>query len=345
MKKFFLLALIFIAGFGFVLFFIHQTGPRDNFVQPAPTTDFLEKEITIFAVGDIMLERGVEFMLKKYGNSDWRWPFFQISDELKKADILFGNLEGPISENGEKVGSIYSFRFKPQSVEGLVFAGFDVLSLANNHILDYQRQAMEDTMEILNRNNVDYVGAGFNSEEVSSVKIKEVYPIRNGSSNGVNGTKIGFLAFTDLGSRYWQAGSSSPGVAWINWQGLEDLNEEIKKAKEKVDLLFVSLHSGNEYSQEPTEFQRVFSQRCIDAGADMIIGHHPHVVQKIEKYNNGWIAYSLGNFVFDQNFSEETMEGLLLEIKIYNKEIKEVISHKIEINGFYQPYLLSDETI
>jgi len=287
-----------------------------------------DSEINFFFVGDIMLDRGVEHMINKEGEGDFRFPFFKIADELKKSDILFGNLEGPISDRGIKVGSIYSFRFKAEAIDGLLYAGFDILSLANNHMLDYQRIALEDTMDILKENNIDYIGAGFNKEEAFSLKIKEI-----------KGTKIGFLAYTNLGSKNWQAGNENSGMAWISENDMAKVIEYIKKAKEKVDVLVISLHAGEEYAENPTNFQISFAQDCIDNGADLVIGHHPHVVQRIEKYKDGWIAYSLGNFIFDQHFSEKTMESIILKVVINEKKIKEVYSEDIRINKYFQPEL------
>ncbi|MBZ9572583.1 CapA family protein [Patescibacteria group bacterium] len=286
-----------------------------------------DSEITIFAVGDIMLNRGVEWYTER--NNDWRWPFLKIAEDLRKADILFGNLEGPISDKGERVGSIYSFRADPKVLEGLTYAGFDILSLANNHMLDYQRVALEDAMMRLQDNEIDYVGAGFNKREAFSVKVRE---IRN--------TKIGFLAYTNLGPEVWRAGDDYSGIAWLNWDDIEKIREDIKKAKKEVDVLIVSLHSGEEYSKSPTHFQISFNKACIEAGADLVVGHHSHVIQKIERYNNGWIAYSLGNFVFDQGFSEETMRGLLLKILIKDKKIKEITPINIKLNNSFQPEII-----
>ena len=104
-----------------------------------------KKTISVVLVGDIMLNRGVEYMMKTEGNGDFRFPFSKIAKDLKKADILFGNLEGPISDKGIKVGSIYSFRAEPEAIEGLTFAGFNLISLANNHAFDYGREALEDS--------------------------------------------------------------------------------------------------------------------------------------------------------------------------------------------------------
>ena len=288
----------------------------------------LSSKITIFAVGDIMLDRGVEYKIEKEGKNDFKFPFLKIADELKKADLLFGNLEGPISNKGVKVGSIYSFRMNPEAIEGLRYAGFDVLSLANNHALDYGRTALEDTMNLLKENGIIYIGAGFTEKEVFSVKIKEI-----------KGVKIGFLAYTEFGSRYWKPGTNTSGVAWVRIEDLEKIKKEIRQAKEKSDILIVSLHAGTEYVQTITSFQEKFSKACVDEGADLILGHHPHVSQKIEKYKNSWIAYSLGNFIFDQSFSTETMQGTLLEIIIENGKIKELNPKEVKISENFQPYL------
>ncbi len=295
-----------------------------------------KKTISVVLVGDIMLNRGVEYMMKTEGNGDFRFPFSKIAKDLKKADILFGNLEGPISDKGIKVGSIYSFRAEPKVIEGLTFAGFDVISLANNHAFDYGREALEDTFLRLKTAGVDYVGAGFNEGEAYSPIIKEV----NGST-GSPQAKIGFLAYTNLGPESWKAGEKNSGIAWISEKEINKIKEDIKNTKEKADILIVSLHSGEEYSAQPTQFQIEFSKMAIDAGSDIVVGHHPHVVQPNEKYGNGYIFYSFGNFVFDQSFSEETMRGEILEILIKDGKINELIPKKIKLNNYFQPVIES----
>ena len=288
--------------------------------------NFDDSEINLFFVGDIMLGRGVEYMINKQGKGDFKFSFLKIASELQKSDILFANLEGPISDKGVRVGSIYSFRFKPEAVDGLVYGGFDILSLANNHMLDYQRIALEDTMNILKENKIDYVGAGFNKEEAFSLKIKEI-----------KNTRIGFLAYTNLGPGNWKAGEKNSGMAWISENDIGEIAEDIKKSKKEVDILIISLHAGEEYEENPTSFQTSFAMNCIENGADLVVGHHSHVVQKIERYNDGWIAYSLGNFIFDQGFSEETMKSIILKVAIKDKKIKEISSEDIKINKYFQP--------
>ncbi len=284
-------------------------------------------EIKIIVAGDMMLDRGVEYMVNKFGKGDFKFPFLKIANYLKEADIVFGNLEGPISERGKKLGSIYSFRHNPKIIEGLKYANFNVISLANNHALDYGREALEDTMNILKENEIEYVGAGFNEKEAFSVKIKEV-----------KGQKIGFLSFTNIGTKEFKAGNNFSGISFIEKEDLEKVKEIIKEAKEKVDFLIVAFHSGKEYSFEPTPFQIEFDRMCINAGADVVAGHHPHVVQKTEKYKGGFIVYSLGNFIFDQYFSENTMKGILLEILIKNGKLEKIETKEYKLNEYYQPY-------
>jgi len=327
MRKFLLIiSIVFLIGeIGFVFgtLFLFQRQQAAIFL----TADLnIKKEgnskIVIFAVGDIMLDRGVEYMVEKYGEGDFKFPFLKITDVLKKADLLFGNLESVISDKGIKVGSIYSFRAEPEAIEGLTYAGFNILSVANNHIFDYGREAMEDNFKRLKEAGIDYVGGGFNEKEVRSGIIKEI-----------KGTKIIFLAYNNLGSEYWRATETKSGIGWLD----EKIKEDIKLAKEKSDLVIVSFHWGEEYQNQPNDEQKYFAHLAIDSGADLVIGHHPHVIQPIEKYKGGWMAYSLGNFVFDQYFSEETMKGLMLEIAIENKKIKETIPREIKISQKYRP--------
>lgn len=300
-----------------------------EFYQTADVVDFsgmkrtlLDKPITLMFVGDIMLDRGVEYVIETAGKDNWHWPFLKIADDLKQADVLFGNLESVISDKGKKVGSIYSFRADPKAIEGLIYAGFDVLSVANNHIFDYGREAMEDSFLRLKQAGIDYVGGGFSEKEAHSPLIKEV-----------KGIKIAFLAYTNLGSKYWQAKENNSGIAWLD----ERIGEDIKVAKSQADLIIVSMHWGEEYEPQPNSEQKYFTRLAVDSGADLVVGHHPHIVQLIEECKGGYVAYSLGNFVFDQGFSEETMRGLILEVLIEDAKIKEVIPKEIRINRFFQP--------
>lgn len=281
------------------------------------------KVFKIIFTGDIMLDRGVKAAINNYGEGDYSFPFLKIADYLKGADLTIGNLEGPISDKGNNVGSIYSFRADPMAAIGLSFAGYDLVGLANNHMFDYTVQALEDTLSRLKKEGIEYVGAGLSKEQALEAKIFTLS----------DGTKIAFLAFTNLGPKSWAAQEESTGLAWLDQENLES---SIAKAKDKADIVAVMFHWGEEYQKKSNNEQKRFARLAVDFGADLIVGHHPHVAQEIEQYKGKYIAYSLGNFVFDQSFSKETMEGLILETIVQDKKIAEVSSQKITINDFYQ---------
>ncbi|MDO8603929.1 MAG: AmmeMemoRadiSam system protein B [bacterium] len=279
---------------------------------------------TLIFVGDIMLSREINNIMNK--NSDWRYPFLKTADFLKNADLTFGNLEGPISRNGVKVGSIYSFKADPRSVEGLLYSGFDVLSVANNHIWDYGAEAFGDTLKILKDNGISYIGGGLSYEEAHMPVIREI-----------RGAKIAYLGYTNLLSLSLGNKNSKPAIAFPD---KDQIILDVQKAKMHADIVIVSFHWGDEYETQHNSFQEELAHATIDAGAHLVVGHHPHVIQEIEKYNGGYIAYSLGNFVFDQNFSEDTKSGLVLTVALRDKKIVEIRKHIIKFTPSYQPFLV-----
>lgn len=296
----------------------------DESKQASPVS----KKITLGFVGDIMLDRGIKASVERYGSGNYIFPFKKIKDYLNEFDILFGNLEGPISEEGKNQGSIYSFRMEPRSAKSLKEAGFDILSVANNHMGDWGRVAMEDTFRNLKDAEIIYSGGGNNKEEAYQVQtiLKD-------------GTKIAYLSFSEFGKGYLEASDSFAGIAIIYD---EKLKAGIEKAKAENDIVIVSFHFGEEYKKEPNAYQKTFARKAVDYGADLVVGHHVHVIEPIEKYKEKYIAYSLGNFVFDQHFSKETMEGLLLKATVEDKNITDVSSEKILINKYYQPELAGE---
>lgn len=282
-----------------------------------------EKISKLLLVGDIMLARGVQNQIK-INNNDPLYPFLLVESKLREADLLFGNLEGVVSDKGINQGSVNSFRAIPASIEGLAFAGFDVLSLANNHSLDWGREALVQTIDLLDTKGIVAVGAGRDKLTANEVKIKEV-----------NGVKIAFLAYTDLMPTGFKATEKNAGISDFD---LQKIKEKIGEAKLMADLVFVSMHWGEEYQTRSNQKQQRLAYELINAGADVVVGHHPHVPEEIERYGNGWVIYSLGNFVFDQNFSKETMGGLAVEIVLTGKTISEVVPIHLKINPTFQPY-------
>ncbi len=290
------------------------------------TPDAVKKEpIKMVFVGDVMLARGVAYMVNKYGSDDDAFPFLKIKDTLSGADVVFGNLEGPVSDKGYKAGSIYSFEADPKAIDGLTFAGFNVMSCANNHMLDYTSAALEDTIARLKGASILCAGAGANAAEALAPKFLDV-----------KGNKIAVLAYADFAVESWYATETGPGIAKPTD---ENIKTGIDAAREQgADIVVVSFHFGNEYEAAPSDEQKHLSHLAIDGGADLVIGHHPHVIQPTEEYKPGkWIAYSLGNFVFDQNFSAATMEGGMLEVSTESGAVAGATEKRVTINNRYQP--------
>jgi poly-gamma-glutamate synthesis protein (capsule biosynthesis protein) len=289
--------------------------------------------LSLLFAGDVMLDRGVKEKIISAGNGNFSFPFAFVRDVIEKADIAFANLEGPISDKGDRKGSIYSFRMDPSAVAGLKDTGFDIVSLANNHMGDYGREAFEDTIRRLRKANMAYTGAGWNAKEASQATTIEK-----------NGISLGYLAFSDVGPEWMRAEEAYSGIALVprsfsevGIASVESVKKAVADAKKIHDIVVVSFHFGEEYQKEPGERQRSLAYAAIDAGAKIVIGHHPHVIQPIEEYHGGVIAYSLGNFIFDQYFSQDTMEGMMLEIELAGTEIRAIIPHVVKLNDNYQP--------
>ncbi len=281
------------------------------------------QKIELLFVGDIMLSREIGHSMQTRGN--WNFPFERVAETLQSADLAFGNLEGPMSTRGINLGSIYFFRADPRAIKGLQFAGFDVLSVANNHIWDYGKEAFEDTLLHLKEARITPVGGAENYAQAHKASIREV-----------KGIKIGFLGYTNLLPKSLGEPQSKPTIAWFD---PVIVKQDIAEAKRQADIVIVSIHWGNEYELSPTRGQEIVAHELIDSGALLVIGHHPHVVQKTESYHGGYIAYSLGNFVFDQNFSEDTGRGLMVRIILADTKVVKTEQLPLVFNTFFQPSL------
>lgn len=296
----------------------NSTVAFEEVVEPVATTT------SLMFVGDIMMDRGVERSVNKNGSGDYDYLFHRVSF-LTKADIAFANLEGPISDKGVDKHNLYSFRMDPKSTEALVNAGFDMLSVANNHMGDWGREAFVDTLNRLTGASLAYVGAGFNQAEAERVKIIEK-----------NGTKFGFVGFTDVGPNDLAADGDRAGLVLASEESVVKI---VGAAAKEADVVIASFHFGDEYKSEPSERQKKLAKLAIDSGAKIVVGHHPHVIQPVEYYKDGVIAYSLGNFVFDQYFSIETMTGGVLNVDFFGKDILKVSTSTVSLNNFFVPEL------
>lgn len=317
-----------IIFFGLGIFTINKIknkdfkNPKNETVIDSNLNKTEDKTTTLYFVGDMMLTRGVESSVKKNFGNDYNKLFENLSI-LKDSDILFGNLEGDVSDKGNNVGSKYSFRMNPEVLLALKKAGFDIVSFANNHVGDWNIEAFKDTLSRLKEIDILKTGAGLNKEEAVNPTIIEK-----------NGIKFGFLGFSDVGPKWLEAKDKTSGILLASDP---QINQIIVDAKMKCDVLIVSFHFGEEYKTIHNKRQEYLAHTAIDNGADIIIGHHPHVIQDIEKYKGKPIVYSLGNFIFDQHFSKETMRGMLFSITYKNKDLIKTESKIITLNKLYQP--------
>lgn len=244
--------------------------------------------VTFCAAGDVLLDRGCRMMTRLHG---FDYLFESVRDFVQSSDLALCNLEGPLS--AKKRTSVENMRFCADSVyvEVLKRSGFDVFCLANNHILDYGRQALMETRNILEINGLAAVGAGKNKSEAASARLIQK-----------NGYAFAFLAFAAV--PYFGAGLNAdlpcPAIA-----DSATVRAEVEKCRPGADYVIVTFHWGVEYAARPNKEQMRLARLCIDSGADLVIGHHPHVIQSIEKYRGKFILYSLGNFVFDQHKPEQ----------------------------------------
>ncbi|MFA6918367.1 MAG: CapA family protein [Candidatus Gracilibacteria bacterium] len=276
--------------------------------------------VTIMAFGDMMLGRYVRTLMDKNGK-DYIFGNINMIEEpfYGGADVVFANLEGPIKGEGYKHQTAMVFGFHTDTAEFLKKYGFDVFSIANNHALDQKADGRDTTIKALEEQGLGWCG------NVTSVDPDSVY------YGGTEDSSYAFVCLNDV------------------LYGLDKTKalELVKQVKEKVDYLIVSIHWGYEYKHTPNNYLQVnFAHALVDAGADFIIGHHPHVVQSFEKYNGKMIFYSLGNFVFDQYWSRDTQEELAIKITLDKEGDDELITEvklfpmKSELS---QPRLMNDD--
>jgi poly-gamma-glutamate synthesis protein (capsule biosynthesis protein) len=292
-------------------------------------TQIPKDAVKLVCVGDIMISRNVGKALAQKKN--WRLPFQDGAAVLQNADILFGNLESPISLRGKNMGSIYSFRADPRAWNGLVYAGFDALSIANNHIGDWGRDAMDDTIHGLIKNNIQPIGGGMSEQDAHAARVFFAH-----------GESFGFLGYTAIGSQPWEAKKNTSGIAIYDKKRMV---RDIIRAKKSAQTIVVSFHFGDEYKKYSNRFQQDAAHAAIDAGAMLVIGHHPHVVEETEIYRNGLIVYSLGNFVFDQFFSEETQQGAVLTAYIKDGVFQAAELTPTNITKQYHVMLRNKDTV
>jgi poly-gamma-glutamate capsule biosynthesis protein CapA/YwtB (metallophosphatase superfamily) len=270
----------------------------------------MPKEATIYLLGDIMLGRTV--MTTSQDKNDFVYPFQKVKNELNIADLIFANLENPLVSNCPRHFDGLKFCADPQMIEGLKEANVSVVTIANNHTRNYGQSGYDETRKILSENGIEYVGD-------NNLVIEEI-----------NDTKFGFIGFDFL--------TNVP---------TEQDYQLIKDSDSKVDVLIVGVHWGAEYKNSANKYQIEYAKKMVESGADVIAGHHPHWVQNIE-YIEGLpssdgsieskpVYYSLGNFVFDQMWSEETKKGMAVKLTFEGKKLVKEEKLQVYIKERGQP--------
>jgi len=265
--------------------------------------------VTVTVVGDIMLGRAVGTAAAAAG--DPSAPLRPMAERLAAADITVGNLESTLSDEGVPRQGDDSFTAPPAVLGGLADAGFDVLSLANNHAGDYGREALRATVDRFAGSGIEPVGAGSDRQAAWQPVVVER-----------RGVRVGFLAFNAIGET-WRAGPDSAGAASLHMQPrtgaivpaeLGRLAARVRRLAGRTDVTIVVPHWGDQYTHEPVLDQRLVGRRLLDAGATVVLGGHPHWVQDVQRHRGRFVVHSLGNFVFDMDFMRETQEGFVLDL-------------------------------
>lgn len=264
-----------------------------------------QESVEIILTGDVMLGRTV--MTTSLDLGDPFYPFRKVEETLSKADIVFVNLENPVIEGCPRHEDGFKFCTTPGIANGLVYAGIDVVNLANNHTLNYGNDGLTETKAVLDSLNVKSVGLG-------NLVVFEK-----------EGTSFGFLGFDYVLS----------GATQANLKLIRDADRE-------VDTLIVAVHWGQEYQSVANTFQRENARKLIDAGADVVVGHHPHWVQDYEYIDGKPVYYSLGNFVFDQMWSEETKKGMAVRLTFKGQSLQAEEFLPIYMREWAQPEFLGN---
>lgn len=285
--------------------------------------------------GDVMLGRRVATAAARAG--DPSAPLRAIGPRLASADLTVANLESTLSRAGSPQQGDDSFAAPPAVMTGLRDAGVDVLSLANNHTGDFQTDALLETVQRVRAGGIQPVGAGRNVSEA----IKPVIVSRSG-------LRFGFLAFNAIGETP-RATATEPGAFSVrmpprtgplNQSDLAALTSAVGALKTAVDVVVVLPHWGQQYTHNPVAAQRTVAAALAEAGADLVVGGHPHWVQSVEYLPNKVIAHSLGNLVFDMDFSQQTQEGVLLEVTYWGKTLKAARLTPYVIGANFTPRLV-----
>ena len=296
-------------------------------VQPPLATPPVFTTLTF--AGDVILGRTVHRIMAARG--DWVAPFRSIASELSWADLTVVNLECALTRRFQPPADPYTLRFMsfPDAIAGLALSGVDAVSLANNHSMDFGYVAVQDTMKVCQKTGIKTFGAGDN---LAAAVRPAVFQIGS--------TRIALLGFDGVSTDWYGARENAPGTAPLRADIVE---HAIRVASQQADVVIPFFHWGVEYTLVPTAHQREIARRAIDAGATVVVGSHPHWVQGVEWHRDRPIFYSLGNFVFDQEWSLETKQGLILHLWLSDAELIRYELVPVLIEDYHRPRLARGE--
>jgi poly-gamma-glutamate capsule biosynthesis protein CapA/YwtB (metallophosphatase superfamily) len=281
-------------------------------------------DLVVSAVGDIMLDASAGPTIKSMG---YDYPFAKVRKFFDGSQVVFGNLEGPLTDRGTAVtDKKFTFRSPPDKVSAaLKNAGFTVVSLANNHMLDYGPDGLAQTIEALDKVDIKHAGAGADLAAARRPAILEAA-----------GKKIAILAYSITYPESFYAGPNKPGTAFAYE---EQVRADVIAARKQADIVLVSFHWGQEGKTELRDYQKSMAHMVIDCGADAVIGSHPHILQGIEHYKKGVILYSMGNFTFG-SYSSHSTRSAVATLRFHNGHVVQVKMYPINVNNFevnFQP--------
>jgi poly-gamma-glutamate synthesis protein (capsule biosynthesis protein) len=295
--------------------------------MPTPTPEPVTR---LLFTGDIIPARCTYAAIEARGG-DYTLPFQPLHDILTAADITVGTLDATASDAGTPYGCVETFSLAApaRAVEGLRYAGYDVIAHAANHIKDCGvtpcgDDALLDTIANLRAAGIQPVGSGRDLAQARAPVVIQR-----------NGVYFAFLAYDDIAS-YYHATAEASGSAPLD---PDTVAEDIANARKVADVVVVIPHWGVEYTAAPSARQRAFARAAAAAGADLVVGNHPHWVQAHEQVGHTFVAYALGNFVFDQDWSLETQQGALLEVTFAGTRITATRYTPVRIAGQFQPRL------
>jgi len=300
-----------------------EDAPDTVDVNSLPAEGGGKETVEMLFGGDVTLTWGyLELVPDPY--RDIKWPFRRLEKAFSEMDVVMVNCETAITNSGNAVEKQFNFRMDPALVPAFSESGINIVNLANNHVFDYGPEGLADTLAALDSAGVRHVGAGMTLSEAREPVFMDI-----------KGRRVAFLGY----GNYSPAERDKPGVAY-RYAG--HVQRDIRKAKSRgADIVVVNFHWGIELETEPQESDRELAYLAIDNGADVVIGHHPHVLQPVEVYKGKVIAFSLGNFVFGGN-SKRPRDSMLLHVSVdgENTVSYNIVNIRIDPQEtLYQPYI------